>query len=175
MSKTNNNRLSPNEAMKSCIKGERMISNTEKYENYKEQFQRLKRAMDNKFYLEAVFIEYAIMEDRTKSILSHAGIEKIPCNISQKIDKIEKLALQTPLIGRYFAKDLKGKINLMDEIKGWLKARNALIHKLVNIITTTEGLSEIAEQGQRLCKDLNSRASNYKQMLERRKLQQEKQ
>ena len=43
-----------------------------KYENYKEQFKRLNRALANGFNLEAMFIEYAILEDRTESILRHA-------------------------------------------------------------------------------------------------------
>ena len=48
--------------------------NTQKYENYREQFNRLKRALTSKFYLEAIFIEYTIIEDRTESILHHAGM-----------------------------------------------------------------------------------------------------
>lgn len=43
--------------------------NMQKHFNYKEQFKRLKKAIDNNFYLEAVFIEYAIVEDRAESIL----------------------------------------------------------------------------------------------------------
>ena len=39
--------------------------NIQKYENYKEQMKRLDRALTNGFNLEAMFIEYAIMEDRT--------------------------------------------------------------------------------------------------------------
>ena len=50
-----------------------LADNMQKYENYKEQFKRLNRALANGFNLEAVFIEYAIMEDRTESILRHAG------------------------------------------------------------------------------------------------------
>jgi hypothetical protein len=44
-----------------------LSANMQKYENYKEQMNRLKKAMANAFYLEALFIEYAIMEDRTES------------------------------------------------------------------------------------------------------------
>ena len=44
-----------------------------KYENYKEQMKRLKAAMANRFYLEAIFIEYAILEDRLESALRHSG------------------------------------------------------------------------------------------------------
>ena len=45
--------------------------NMQKYENYKEQFKRLNRALASGFSLEAIFISYAILEDRTESILRH--------------------------------------------------------------------------------------------------------
>ena len=45
--------------------------NIQKYENYKEQFKRLDRALKSGFNLEAIFIEYAIMEDRTSSMLRY--------------------------------------------------------------------------------------------------------
>lgn len=47
--------------------------NSQKHENYREQFVRLKKALSSGFYLEAIFIEYTIIEDRTESILRHAG------------------------------------------------------------------------------------------------------
>jgi len=36
--------------------------------------ERLNRAMKERFFLEAMFIEYAVMEDRCESILTHAGV-----------------------------------------------------------------------------------------------------
>ena len=49
------------------------ISNMQKYFNYQEQMVRLKKAMAAQFYLEAIFIEYAVMEDRLASVLIHSG------------------------------------------------------------------------------------------------------
>ena len=49
------------------------MDNNQKYNNYREQFKRLDRSLKNEFYLEALFIEYAIIEDRTESVLKHAG------------------------------------------------------------------------------------------------------
>ena len=49
------------------------ITNMEKYENYREQMGRLKKAIGSGFFLEAIFIEYAVMEDRLTSVLIHAG------------------------------------------------------------------------------------------------------
>ena len=50
-----------------------MIDNQQKYLNYKEQFKRLNRDITNDFNLEAMFIAYSIMEDRSESVLKHAG------------------------------------------------------------------------------------------------------
>ena len=51
-----------------------VVSNIQKYFNYQEQMVRLKKAMAAQFYLEAIFIEYAVMEDRLESILRHSGV-----------------------------------------------------------------------------------------------------
>ena len=51
---------------------ENLPENLQKQKNYQEQFKRLEKAIHNGFYLEAMFIAYAILEDRTESILRHA-------------------------------------------------------------------------------------------------------
>ena len=45
--------------------------NKVKYSNYQEQYKRLEKALKSQFYLEAIFIEYAIIEDRTESIIKY--------------------------------------------------------------------------------------------------------
>lgn len=56
---------------------ESTISNKQKQSNYREQFKRLKKALNNGFNLEAVFIEYAIIEDRCNSILRYEGMKSV--------------------------------------------------------------------------------------------------
>ncbi len=147
-----------------------MISNKEKQENYKIQFQRLKKAMENAFYLEAVFIEYAIMEDRTESILAYEGNQIVPKNekefisFTRKKNRIEKLSERKgSLIGRYFSDDL------LQRIQDWVNGRNAVVHALLKKNMTTDEVRLFAEQGEDLCKELRNRANNYKRMLMRRK------
>jgi hypothetical protein len=176
--------------------GERhTITNMEKYGIYKNQHERLKLAIDNGFYLEAIVIEYAIMEDRTAAILRYEGNTIVPkserdyISITRKVKKIADLSRQKDsLIGRYFAKNLEDKCDLTDEILAWIDTknsmryntsenddnmdRNSLIHNLMNIITTTDGLREIAEKGAKLCKDLSNRTNSYKGMVERRNAKQ---
>ena len=55
------------------------------------------RALKQKFYLEAMFIEYAIMEDRCDSILGYENNQiksKNFVSIDRKLDKIKKIAEQ---------------------------------------------------------------------------------
>ncbi len=118
-----------------------LSANMQKYENYKEQMNRLKKAMANAFYLEALFIEYAIMEDRTESLLLHAGKWEAYLNhirgrepkISTKISYFKKLAEQKKSIpNKYFSDDL------LDRILQWKEERNRLIHALMKQNLTTQ-------------------------------------
>lgn len=52
---------------------ERVIDNKDKQRTYQEQKGRFKRAVKNEFYLEALMIEYALLEDRLRSLLFHMG------------------------------------------------------------------------------------------------------
>lgn len=140
------------------------ITNTQKYYNYKEQMVRLKKAMSSGFYLEAIFIEYAVMEDRLESILRHSGVYNPDKHrtISIKLNRMGDLcrAKKSPLhrsISREF----------LDEIRQWKDKRNPLIHALMKQELHTEELQEIALQGQQIVKQLNSKATNYRKMLER--------
>ena len=111
---------------------ETMIDNQQKYENYKEQFKRLNKALVNGFNLEAMFIEYAIMEDRTESILRHAGywdayLKKRgnrDATINSKISCIQgKVNADDKLLRKYFSDDL------LDRILSWKEERNRLIQQ----------------------------------------------
>ena len=143
-----------------------------KYENYKEQFTRLKSALNNGFNLEAMFIEYAIMEDRTESILRHAdkweaylksrkGREP---TINSKVVYIQKLAaMNNDLLHRYFSDDLLAQILI------WKEDRNRLIHALLKQQLEHNEIRMLAEQGKQLVDDLRKRAGNYNRAIDRRK------
>ena len=120
-----------------------------KYGNYKEQMGRLKKAMANRFLLEALFIEYAVIEDRTESILRHAGVfnpEKHD-TLARKLNRISEIARgKKSLLGKYIT------VETVEEIKAWKDERNRLIHALLKQDLTTEELEQIANEGQRLTK-----------------------
>lgn len=142
---------------------EAMPDNMLKYENYKEQNKRLTKALQNEFYLEAVFIEYTIMEDRTESILRYEG-NTINSNgfvsIDRKITKIEKIAENKKGLARkYFT------IEFMEQIRTWKNKRNGLIHALIKKNTTTQELIDLAEEGRQITKELCRLSTNYKRAV----------
>ncbi len=143
--------------------------NKQKYYNYKVQMQRLKKALAYQFYLEAIFIEYAILEDRTNSILRYEGnpvkprCENRHVTIEQKIKRIIKLAENKKGVAhRYFGD------GIMESVREWKECRNQLMHSLMKQELTTEALSNVAESGYELVKSVSNKSRNYKKMLERR-------
>ena len=149
-----------------------MTENQLKYENYREQFKRLNSALNYGFNLEAMFIEYAIMEDRTESILRHAdkwdayiksrkGREP---GIDSKIRYIQKLAEQKKTIpNKYFSDDL------LERILIWKEDRNRLIHALLKQQLEHNEVTELAAQGKQLVDELRNRANKYNRAVDRRK------
>ena len=148
------------------------ISGRQKYENYREQFKRLNKALSNGFNLEAVFIEYAIMEDRTESILRHAekwdayirsrkGREP---NIDSKVKYIKKLAEnKNDELHRYFSDDL------LERTLAWKDERNRMIHALLVQQLEHNQVSDLANQGNDIVKILRNRAGSYTRSIDKKK------
>ena len=143
---------------------EKAISSQKKYDNYREQFKRLNKALANGFNLEAMFIEYAIMEDRSESVLRHAGLwdayiksrKGRDPNIDSKVKYIRKRAEnKKDILHKYFSDDL------LDRILVWKDDRNRLIHALLKQELEHNEVSRLAEQGSELVKLLRNRASSY--------------
>ena len=145
------------------------ISGQEKYRNYKEQFDRLNKALKNEFYLEAIFIEYAILEDRTESVLHHAGLwdaymkgKKI-ANIGTKLTFIKNKAnVKSCTLHPYFSDDL------LEQLRDWKNRRNPLIHDLLNQKLGDNDLKELAMDGSRLVRILRTRATSHNRAADKK-------
>ena len=144
--------------------------NMQKYENYKEQFKRLNKAMNNQFYLEAMFISYAIIEDRIESIIRHAAkwehyLKKRKGHgptLDSKTKYIKKFAEQDhSLPSKYFSDDL------LDNILEWKNERNRMIHALMKQSLTTEMLESLAVQGKEYARVLTNRSGSFRRAVER--------
>lgn len=154
-----------------------MIDNKQKYENYREQAKRLKSALEKGFNLEAMFIEYAILEDRTESILRHADMwdsylkhrKGREPNIDSKVKYIQKRAEnKKDILNKYFSDDLLQRILI------WKNERNRLIHTLLKQELEHNEVNELAVQGSELVKRLKTKTANYNRAIEKQKAKVEK-
>ncbi len=145
-----------------------ITDNMQKHTNYRMQMGRLKKALTSEFYLEAIFIEYAIMEDRLESVLRHSGNWNPKPGTFPSLDfkrkKIAKLAEEKKsLIRKYFPEELT------DSIEVWKNERNRVIHALMKQSLHTGDLKKIALEGESLTKLLCNKSSLYNRALERQK------
>lgn len=94
-------------------------SGREKQQAYTQSFDTLKKAMQNSFYLEAVVITYAIMEDRLVSFLHHAGVltrDKGELRIDRKLYPYMRELLGKSEEEPIKIKDISVKIMLIDAL-----------------------------------------------------------
>ncbi len=142
--------------------------NMQKYENYKEQFGRLKKALNNGFHLEAMFIEYAIIEDRTESVLRHGELwdayiknrKGHEPTLDSKIKYIKKQSEnRKSLMHRYFSD------KLLDDILRWKDERNRLIHALLKQQFEHNEISDLAWHGNELVNALRKCSGNYNRVV----------
>lgn len=144
------------------------INNDQKYLNYKEQFKRLDKALKYGFNLEAVFIEYAILEDRAEAVLRYEGNEihtkeRQFVSIDRKLKKIKDIAREKKsLPNRYFTEEF------IDEILSWKEERNGMIHAFMKKQLTTESIEAVALKGKDLARQMANKATNYRRSVERR-------
>ena len=137
-----------------------MITNEEKREVYINLKTRLKKALSGAFWLEACMIEYAIIEDRTASILAHGGItdkgwEK---KLSNKLNSIEhQIGKKHPILSK------KVSLENIQAIRVWKDARNEAVHRACIVVYNEEAFHALAEEG----KVLMDRLSNDAQKVSR--------
>ncbi len=129
-----------------------------KYANYKDQMEHLTRALDERFYLEAVFIEYAVIEDRLTSALKHAGVynEKKHRMLT---DKVKALRLLIRNGDKAACEHLLE--NLLDNILSWKDKRNSYVHSLMDQEQETDSFEELAQEGNALMQSLKNAVGTY--------------
>lgn len=137
-----------------------MISPGEKQQVYVGLKTRLKKALSSGFWLEACMIEYAIIEDRTASILLHAGItdkgwEKKLYNKLNSID--HQIGKKHPIISK------KVSAETIQGIREWKDLRNEAVHRACVTAYNEEAFRALAERG----KELMDRISNDAQKVSR--------
>lgn len=138
------------------------IDNMQKYENYKEQMGRLNKALNYKFYLEAIFIEYAIIEDRLESALRYSNKLNLKKHnsLNSKLNKINDMKREKKaLINKYLNDEI------IEQVSRWKEERNRLIHALMKQNLHTEDLERIALEGQQIAKTVSNKVKCYNNAL----------
>lgn len=145
---------------------EEIISNQQKYENYREQMGKLNRAIKSKFFFEAIFIEYAVIEDRLESIIRYAG--QWNYKSGKKVLIEDKLKKVTGIISdennpayHYFT------VEQIKSIREWKNHRNELIHALLKNDFSADDIEETALKGKELARKLCNCTTSYKRKLQR--------
>lgn len=140
------------------------MNNIEKKEKYANLMSKLKKATDNEYYYEAIFIEYAILEDRTESLLKHAGKKYQenngnPFKISKKLNKLKsEKEFQTSYIRKHITEEL------IEKIYEWKIERDKLMHNIINLQYANDDVKMLALNGECLVKKFNSKSqlvNNY--------------
>lgn len=105
---------------------QKVVDNKEKGVSYKENFKRYNKAKSSEFYLECLWILYAMIEDRTSSFLYYIGFtsEKNRSSVTgtKKIKKEirEILGMEQPN-AKYKFDTISGKFTRIKELLVWSK------------------------------------------------------
>ena len=139
--------------------------NKEAFETYRVLFGRLRRALNSRFFLEAVFIEFAILEDRSAALLRHlCNKSDDKAKISTKINKL--LNLQRTNKHPSLVKNFNG--DFFCDILAWKDRRNQLIHALVRKSPDELEWEACALDGYDLVRNLSDRTRSIKRQVERK-------
>ena len=122
--------------------------NDEKRERYAILKAQLKKALSQDFWFEACMIEYAIIEDRTSSILAHARVCQDAYGAGHKLgNKLNSIELQ---IGKKHPV-IAPKVDpvLIKELRDWKERRNDLVHRACTLYNA-EQAKNVAVEGNHL-------------------------
>ena len=136
---------------------------TEKQDRYTTLKVKLKKAVTLGFWLEACMIEYAMIEDRTSSILYYAGISSrekaYEKQLQNKLKSIEyQIGKKHPIISK------KVNSETIRQLLIWKDSRNELVHKACRVYDE-EAAKTIAEEGRILLERINSDSRKVKKAV----------
>ncbi len=133
---------------------------------YHEVLDRIQHAINESFFCEACWLQYAIIEDRVNSVIRHAhpkkGAEAVKSmrGLDTKIEHITK---------RIHGQDegCRTTVNkdLIKRLTKWKNKRNALMHDLVDVSDfgkVQQKMKVLADDGVVLVNELCSRVAKYK-------------
>lgn len=134
--------------------------NVQKYETYKSVHELLSKALKQGFYYEAIFLEYAILEDRLASVLKYADVPHLDKNgkdvsISRKLSLIEG---RKEFAEKFYKEHLTPE--LIQKCKNWIVERNDLIHHMANLPYDNKQVQKIAVDGNELVNEIKNKTAS---------------
>ena len=135
------------------------VKNYKKQAKYAELMEKLDKALKEEFFYEAIFIEFAVLEDRTASLLRHAGISTVDDNGKDLglYNKIREIKRNSIFKNEYVEKhDL---FSILDDVDSWRVKRNDLMHDLANEESSLDEIKKFAIQGDILVDKLSNKSS----------------
>ncbi len=144
------------------------MTNLEKRNKYAQLMKKLEEATNNEYYYEAIFIEYAIFEERTRAMFEHAQVPYK--NKNDKEYSIDK-KLRTIKTNKYFQDQyIKKHITeeLLDKIIDWKNQRNKLMHDIIKSNYDNEEVKNLSLQGECLAKKINSKSQLVNNYLDKK-------
>ena len=128
-----------------------------KYELYKQNKEKLSKAMKNECYFEALLIEYAIIEDRIDSLF-----RTVECKLSNSLYRnLNKMKSNPIFTNNKYIRD-RITIELVEKLHEWRIARNETVHALLKATTTDTDFKKIAKDGYELQKILDNKVKSIK-------------
>ena len=142
--------------------------NIKKYNHYKHMLANLNLSLDKGFYLQAVLIEYAMIEDRISSIIRHLisedAIFNKDGNVLMMNRKIKLIKEYVPKIkDAWLKKYLENE--LLDNVIEWKNRRNKIVHALMNRFDEDDLIRDVAVEGKDLSRKINDLATKIKSRL----------
>lgn len=127
---------------------QRVADNQEKGLSYKENFKRYNKAKASEFYLECIWILYAMIEDRTSSFLYYIGFtsEKNRSSVTgtRKIKKeIRDVLVMEQPNSKYKFDNLSGKLTRIKELLVWCKSEHECLSEYQK--TLVKALQPVAD------------------------------
>ena len=141
---------------------------------HKDFFDRCQFAIDNGFYLEAIFLEYAAIEGRLEVIL---GVLGSPCNkmldsnIRKKINISERVKCCKRVVHRPVFEKSKLDVKFYEDLSKWLDKRNRYVHGLYKKEAEYKSRMRLAKtisvDGLELCRLLYNEAKRVNRLLKK--------
>lgn len=122
---------------------EQSLAHNPKLEHYEELMSRMTKAHEDKYYLEASWFAYTILEDRLLSALRQSGGSTYANHkpirmLGKKMQEITQRKKTDKLLSAYFTNVL------MDRIHKWKEERNDLTHAMADGTKTMVEVEKLA-------------------------------